>query len=342
MSDETAANAAVTPQSNLPQTIVIQQPPERGRALSWVVGLLTVALLFSLLLNVVLLPSDDGGAVREEFDSGDATALDKIAIIEIAGTISPPFTDNLLKMIEKATDDEHVKGVVLAVDSPGGLVADSHLIYHRLTQLREKKPIYVAMKRMAASGGYYVSMGAGEEGRIFAEPTTWTGSIGVIIPRFDLTGLGEKIGVDSVPLKTGRFKDSLNPFRELSEEERELWMDMIGQSLDQFVDVIAANRANLSEEQVRALATGRVFTARDAVSNGLVDEIGFEEDAVAALQSRLELQRASVVRYKAPPTLLGLLLGSMEAQQPDHQWQTMMEATVPRAMYYCSWLPMGL
>src|SRR4029077_5357237 len=120
----------------------------------------------------------------------------------VNGTIMPPFTKRILQSIDHAKDDKHVKGVVLVVDSPGGLVSDSHQIYHRLKELGKTKPIFVSMKSLAASGGYYVSMGAGEEGRIFAEPTTWTGSIGVIMPRYEVVELAKKVGIDSKPLKT--------------------------------------------------------------------------------------------------------------------------------------------
>ena len=102
---------------------------------------------------------------------------------------------------------------LLVIDSPGGLVTDSHQIYHRLQKLQKEKPVNVQMKRMAASGGYYIAMGAGPKAKIFAEPTTWTGSIGVILPRYDFSKIAEQYGVASDPIKTGPYKDSLNPLR---------------------------------------------------------------------------------------------------------------------------------
>jgi protease-4 len=278
----------------------------------------------------------DADGPSEKYHSGDHLTLDKLAIIRISGTIMPPFTNRVIKAIEKAQDDKQVKGVVLAVNSPGGLVTDSHQIYHKLKKLSEKKPIYVSMGSMAASGGVYVAMGAGPEAKIFAEPTTWTGSIGVIIPHYEVAELAEKIGVKAAPLKTGEFKDALSPFRPMTDRDTALWKDILNQSFDQFLQVIDEGRDTLSLDQVRALATGQIYTARDAKSNGLIDEIGYEEDAIEALKQKLGLTKARIVTYQTPLTLVDAILGS-KAGDPTPSWQTLVDATVPRAMYFCSW-----
>lgn len=251
----------------------------------------------------------------------------------------PPFTERLLHSIDAATNDDAVKGVLLEIDSPGGLVADSHQIYDRLQRLAEKKPIYVSMKRMAASGGYYIAMGAGPESRIFAEPTTWTGSIGVIIPRYNAAGLAAKYGVKTDSLKTGEFKDSLNPFRDLTKREQDLWASILDDSFVRFVGVISKNRPLLDDAGVRSLATGQIYTAKQALENGLVDEIGFPDAAMDALQQKLGLDDARVVTYYRQPSLVELALGYSEAKSPPSAIQTLLDASVPRAMYYCSWAP---
>jgi protease-4 len=300
-------------------------------------------LMMSVLFNITLYSSYEDylnvSPPIERYHSGDREADARIAIIGVEGTIMPPFTERILKMIEKAKKDDNIKGVLLAVDSPGGLVADSHQIYHALQELREKKPIFVSMKRIAASGGVYVAMGAGNDGRIFAEPTTWTGSIGVIIPRFNATALSEKIGIESEPLMTGEFKDALSPFRKLSDSERQIWEVILDDSFERFIGVIADNRKTLDHEQVKALATGQVYTADQAMKNGLIDEIGYEEDAITALKKQLGLEKVRIVTYKPQQGLMELLTGSVEAKQPENTWQALLEATVPRAMYYCSWAP---
>lgn len=329
--------------SETPQPVVIQAAPAR-RGSGWIIRLLLIGLILSIVWNFVLYTSYEqyfaaSAGPREKFHSGDRLSGDKIALLEMRGTIMPPFTERLRKAIERASEDDGVKGAVLVVDSPGGLVADSHQIYHDLVKLREKKPVYVAMQRLAASGGYYIAMGAGPEGKIFAEPTTWTGSIGVIIPRFDLTGLAQQVGVESDSLKTGELKDALNPFREMTEQEREVWTTIMNDSFERFLHVIDENRTPLDAEKTRALATGQIYTAEQARRNGLVDEIGFEEEAIEALKKKLDLSDARIVRYEFPMTVLDLVTGSLKAQQPENHWQALLEAAVPRAMYYCSWAP---
>ncbi len=308
----------------------------------WWPRVLLVLFLLSAFLNLILLVTTAavvGGNAdeNETFVSGDASSPNKIAIMEISGTIMPPFTGRTLKTIDQLIADDSVKGVLLAVDSPGGFVADSHQIYARLLKLRQKKPIFVSMKRIAASGGYYVAMGAGPDGRIFAEPTTWTGSIGVIIPRYDVSKLATDYGVKSEPLVTGEFKDSLNPFRAMTPAEEELWQGIMADSFDRFQGVIDEGRSNLTLDQVTPLATGRIFTANQALAVGLIDQIGFEEDAIEALKSHLKLTNVQVVRRQQPSTLLDLVLGAQAQSQPVDPLQQFLEASTPRAMYFCGW-----
>ena len=320
--------------------ILVQAPPARSR--NWTVRLLIAALIASLLFNVGLYVAyheyyANVKEPRERYHAGDRVTMNKIAVVKITGTIMPPFTGRILEAIEKAEGDDNVKGILLAIDSPGGLVADSHQIYHKLRELNAKKPVWVSMKRMAASGGYYVAMGAGLEGKIYAEPTTWTGSIGVIIPRFDASALSAKIGITSDPLKTGEFKDALSPFKELTPAERDVWKAIMDDAFNRFLTVIAENRKQLDYAAIKELATGQIYTAEQAKANGMIDEIGFEDDALEALQAKLGLEKARVVTYEFRPTMAELLLGSVEAEQPAAQWQAMLDATVPRAMYFCSW-----
>ena len=325
------------------QPVIIQTLPPRRTG--WITRLLLIALILSIVWNFVLYSSYEqyfaaSAPPRETYHSGDRLSGNKIALLEMRGTIMPPFTERLREAIERAEEDDDVKGVVLVIDSPGGLVADSHQIYHDLVKLREKKPIYVAMQRLAASGGYYIAMGAGPQGRIYAEPTTWTGSIGVIIPRFDASKLAEQVGVESDPLKTGELKDALNPFRAMSEQERGVWTAIMNDSFARFLSVIDENRTELDAEQTRSLATGQIYTAEQALQNGLVDTIGYAEDAIDALKKQLKLKEARVVQYEFPLSVVDLLTGTVKAQQPENRWQALLDATVPRAMYYCSWAPL--
>jgi protease-4 len=342
LGQENRGSAASGSPHSQPQTVVIQQPARYyGRARVW---LLMTLLGCSLAVNYAMynayheyFATDDGPS--ERYHSGDRAAPDKIALIRVAGTIMPPFTSHVVKAIKKAKEDPQVKGVLLVVNSPGGTVTDSHQIYHRLQELAAEKPIVVAMGSLAASGGYFVAMGAGPKARIFAEPTTWTGSIGVIIPHYEVTEAAEKLGVKAAPLKTGEFKDSLSPFKPLTEREKELWENILNQSFDLFLTVIDENRETLNKDQVRALATGQIYTAQDAKNNGMIDEIGFEEDALDALKKNLGLATARVVSYHHSLDFWDALLGSAKANDPAAQWRAVLELTVPRAMYFCSWAP---
>lgn len=325
-----------------PPTVVVQYPAPNYWTF-WRTRLLIGALIASILFNVSLYGTyaeyfASSEPPTEKYHSGDKAASDKIAVISVNGTIMPPMTERWIKQIDHAADDNHVKGVLLVVDSPGGLVADSQQIYHRLQKLAKKKTVYVQMKRMAASGGYYIAMGAGPGGKIFAEPTTWTGSIGVIIPRYDLSQLAQKVGVVSDPLKTGEFKDALNPFRPMTDSERKVWENILDQSFQKFIQVIDDNRDGLDRDGVKALATGQVYTADDALAAKLVDQIGYEEESLEALKTQLGLKAARAVRYETPSSLVEQLIG-IEMDPTTETWKAVVESSVPRAMYLCSWWP---
>ena len=336
-----APNSAPIAANGPVQTVFLQSAPSLWRR--WSVRLLLAAFGTSVALNFGMYNAfreyfASSEPPLERFHSGEEMAADKIAILEVNGTIMPPFTERLIEQIERVGKDDTVKGALLVIDSPGGLVADSHEIYHRLKKLN--KPIFVQMKRLAASGGYYIAMGAGPKTRIFAEPTTWTGSIGVIVPRFDFSKLADKLGIHSDPLKTGEFKDALSPFRELSPNERKLWENILDQSYQKFIGVIDQNRDGLDAEGVKALATGQIFTADDALLNGLIDEIGYQDDAIKSLKELLNLKEARVIRYVVHQTLVEQILGSsVQTKQSVDPWNALVDASVPRAMYLCSWWP---
>ena len=323
--------------------VVVQQPPPRRRLRTW---LLFLVLLISVVFNLILFNAyhtylGTGEGVVERFYSGDLAAPDKIALVYVDGTIMPPFTGRILKAVEQAQTDEHVKGVVLVVDSPGGLVADSHEIYHELRKLNTErhKPIYVSMRRLAASGGYYVSMGAGPDGVIYAEPTTWAGSIGVIIPHYDVSKLADMVGVKEDSLKTGKFKDTLTLFRPVSVAEKDLWKPILDDSLDRFVQVIADSRKSLDPKQIRELATGQIFTSSQAMEKKLIDKIGYLDDAIAALKTKLQLSHVRVVKYESSQSLLETILSSRTSAPPQSHLSALLEAAVPRAYYLFSAVP---
>lgn len=322
--------------------------PSAPRSRKWLVRLLVFLLLLSLLVNFTQLVSFQqyaaGETPYEHFHSGELIASDKISRLEISGVIMPPYTERWLKAIKKISEDDAVKGVLLVIDSPGGLVADSHQIYHRLQKLSEKKPIVVAMKRLAASGGYYVAMGAGPKAKIYVEPTTWVGSIGVILPRYDVSDLAKSWGIKSDPLVTGPLKNALDPFNPMQPEEVEVWKTIIDDAFVRFIQVIDEGREKLTADKVRALATGQVYTANQGLENGLVDLVGYEEDALEDLKTQLNLKSVRVVEYQFPSSFLDVLSVAGESKPPQSQaaidpLKRLWEANVPRAMYLFGWHP---
>ncbi len=318
-------------------------PPPPPRSRKWLVRLLVFLLLLSLLMNftqtVAFQQYAAGERPYEKFHSGDLIARDKIARLEISGVIMPPHTDRWLKAIQKISDDKAVKGVVLIIDSPGGLVADSHQIYHRLQKLSEQKPIVVSMKRLAASGGYYVAMGAGPKAKLFVEPTTWVGSIGVIVPRYDVSELAKEWGVKSEPLVTGPLKNALDPLNPMKPEEEAVWKAIIDDAFTRFVDVIASGRAKLDDTAIRALATGQIYTAKQGLENGLVDVVGYDDDATEDLKNQLGLKSVRVVEYQFPSGLFDLLSAGGESSAGADPLRRLFDANVPRAMYLFGWRP---
>lgn len=314
--------------------------------------LLVIALVMAVMLSAFLcvalaiavsgIDSTPTDSVVEQYESGARLAADKVAIIDIVGTISPPLTGRVLDQVEHATEDDNVKAVLLRIDSPGGLVADSHQIYHRLKALSDAKPVYASFGRLAASGGYYVAMGVGEDGKIFTEPTTWTGSIGVIIPHYEVKALADKWGVEVKPLTTGPYKDALSPFKDISADEQKLWNDIIGEAYDRFVGVIDDNRPALDNAAVLEAATGQIFTSQQALTRNLVDVEGFEEDAVETLIADHSLGEVQVVRYGSPPSLLDVLYGSVKAPTPAvtseaAAVQKLTRALTPQPLYLFGW-----
>ena len=273
--------------------------------------------MISVIFNFVLYSAyhtylGTGDGVNERFYSGDLAASDKIALIYVEGTISPPFTGHIMKAIEQARTDDHVKGVVLVVDSPGGLVADSHEIYHELRKLSSGAPqADLCLDAAARRFGRLLRVdGCGPRRTAFCrtDHVVW-------IHRSDHSalrhlGLADKLGVKEDSPKTGVFKDTLSIFRPVSAAEKELWKPILDDSLDRFVKVIADSRKMLTVKEIRELATGQIFTSNQAKEKKLIDKIGYLDDAIEALKTKLQLTHVRVVKYESSQNLLETLLSS--------------------------------
>ena len=252
------------------------------------------------------------GEVTERHFSGNAKANDKIAIISLDGIIYGGEETGFIKQIEKAIDDDKVKAVVLRINSPGGTVSGSDYYHHKLLEFKTKRniPIVVSMGTMAASGGYYLAV-TGDE--IFAEHSTLTGSIGVIMPNYDLSELCDKIGVKSAPITSGPLKELGSVTRKLTVEEQAVLESIVGDMFTRFKEIVCDGRPDLQNdpELLAKVTTGRVFLAKQALENKLIDQIGYIDDAVerAASLAKLSTDNYHVVRYEQPKSLMETMIG---------------------------------
>ena len=236
----------------------------------------------------------------------------RIALVRIEGVIldAKDIIDELIRYEETPS----VKAIVLRIDSPGGAVVPSQEIYNQVKRIRTKsqKKVVVSMGTVAASGGYYI---ASASDRIVANPGTLTGSIGVIMELANVAGLFEKIGVESVVVKSGAYKDLASPFRKMGAEEREILQNVLDDVHNQFIEAVSEGRG-MKLGQVRHLADGRVFTGRQAMKLGLVDELGDLEDAIRLTAEMVGIKgKPKIVETKKGFSILDLLrnqwLGSL-------------------------------
>ena len=199
---------------------------------------------------------------------------DEIGIVEIKGIIVA--SEKIINQLIAYREDSGVKAIVLRIDSPGGPVVPAEEIYQEVIKTRKYKKVVASLGGVAASGGYYIASGTDV---IVANPGTLTGSIGVIVQVSNVEGLMKLIGLKTYTFKSGKHKDLLSPFREPTPEDREIVMGVIESTHDQFVEVVARGR-NMDVETVRKLADGRIFSGRQALELGLVDQMGSLQDAI--------------------------------------------------------------
>jgi len=253
---------------------------------------------------------DMGDGRLEERTLQDADSSSKLGLIAIDGEISDASattlgfttqeatTAHVKDLLDAAGRDEKVKAIILRINSPGGGVTASDVIYHELLDWKKTtgKPIVALCMDVAASGGFYIAQAAD---RIVAHPTTITGSIGVVAYFLNVEGLGKKIGVDVTVVKSGPYKDTGNPFRAMEPAERKLLQGLIDSMYERFVDVVAdgRRRAGLSRDDVKKLADGRVYGASEALSSKLVDSIGYFGDAAAVARELAKEPQAKVVTW---------------------------------------------
>jgi len=268
-----------------------------------IIGLCVLALVVAIVIPIALLPRG---------------ATDKIVVIPLSGSIATgdssssgsAITPGLVRdYLARAESDRAVKAIVFRIESSGGQIEPCQEILLEIQRAKETKKIVVSMGGMAASGGYYISTQAD---KIVALPTTQTGAIGVISSAVNVKGLLDKLGIQIEIFKGGKYKDMYWGFRELTAEETEIMQDMVDEYYEQFIDVVVEGRG-LSEEAVRELATGQLYSGAKARELGLVDELGDVDAAIDLALQLAGIETAMVEYYKPPRLTIWSLLGLVDA-----------------------------
>ena len=234
----------------------------------------------------------------------------RIALVDVEGFIglggARPFlwggatVADVREKLERAARDGRVRAVVLRVNSPGGSVAASDMIYREVMRFRQQsgKPVVASFMGMAASGAYYAALGAD---RIVAAPTTVTGSVGVIMRFTNVEGLYGKIGLRSEVIKSGEKKDIGSPTRSLTAEEREILQGINRALFDRFLGVVRRRRPQMTGQDIEAISDGRILTADQALELHMIDGVGYLDDAIAAARELAGIGSADVILYRAFP-----------------------------------------
>ena len=326
--------------------------PAAGRLAARAAYVLAAALLFSGCITINL-PGALPDPLVEEVVYGDSGP--KVLLVQIEGVLreTPEATSllgfaeesmlaRLREELDRARDDQRIRALLLRINSPGGTVTASDILYDEIRRFKQERgiPVVAQLMGVAASGGYYVALAADE---IVAHPTTVTGSIGVIIPHYNATELLGEIGVEEDSVVSHPLKGMGSFSKPMSDEEREIFQELVDDSFKRFKEIIRSGRTKFEKDPkaLDKLATGQIYTADQAIENGLVDRIGFIEEAIdrAITLASLPRDEVRVVKYKREPTLADFLIGVKAQGARDFDLTTLLDMTVPRAYFFCTRLP---
>ena len=280
--------------------------------------------------HVELVPTDRQlEETRIQRDTG-LFVFDKIAIIDVDGLLANRRKGGWLRSgenpvslfiekLDKAAADRSVKAVVLRLNSPGGTVAASDIMYHQLLEFRRKtgKPVIACVLGIGCSGAYYIACGC--DG-IIAQPSGVLGNIGTIFQTYSVAGTMEKIGVKAVTIKSGELKDLASPLHDLNDEEHDVLQGIIEHLSEQFFEVVRKGRKTIDKQKMDELSDGRVFTAEQALQQGLIDKIGYLDDGIKWVKEISGIKKTQVVIYHRPsnykPNAYGLASAGAEGMSP--------------------------
>jgi protease-4 len=323
----------------IPPYPAYQAPPRRfsvwktlWRVLFGLSVLANIGLLVLLASAIMMIALGGGGLYKTVIREGPRDS--RIAVISISGLIDGGQAEEVHRQMEAARQDRAVKGILVRVDSPGGTISASDRIHRDIMDYRKERglPAVAFMQGTAASGGYYASVACE---KIVAEPTTITGSIGVVMVHFVFENLLEnKLGIQPVFLTMGAKKDWPSSFRTPTQEELTYVKDrLLEPSYKRFVDVVKEGRQDvLSASEVEKLADGGIFIADQALQVKLIDKVGYLDEAIATVKALAGIENAQVIEYRRPFSLLGLL-SAKSGPIPKLDRKTLFEFGTPQVLY---------
>jgi len=265
--------------------------------------------------------------LEEHVVSGDGNA--KVLLIDVSKTISgedeeeafgvkrrESTTSRIREELDRAAEDERVRAVVLRINSPGGTVTASDIIFHQLMDFKEKRgvPVVAQLLDMATSGAYYVALAADE---IVAAPTSVTGSVGVVMYNVNVSGLMGKIGVADQTIKAGERKDIGSPLRKMTPEEQRILQAVLNQMQDRFLGLVRERRSGVTADGIKTISDGRILSADQALQLGLVDRIGYLQETIDGAEHRAGVSQARVIMYRRPEEFAENIYSGAPARPPQ-------------------------
>jgi len=292
------------------------------------------ALFFMLIAAVTVFTTGQRDLMTEEVIQKGPRG-NKIVIIKVEGIIDGLQAKGVKKQLERAKQDRRVKGLIISVNSPGGTISGSDQIYNEIRKYREEagKPVVAFMQGVAASGGYYTSVACD---KIVAEQTTLTGSIGVIFGHFVLQELLEdKLGIEPVIITSGPKKSWLSMFKPFGEEQQQYVEErLINPAFERFVEVVDEGRPSLTLSEVKELADGGIYGAKEAKKQELIDDVGYLDKAIDVAKSLAGINEAYVIEYRRPFSLVGFLSLRSKSKNVLNFDRTMLyELGTPQLLY---------
>ncbi|MGF6376168.1 protease-4 [Clostridiales Family XIII bacterium PM5-7] len=334
-----------------PDTL-FRKPQKNPKDPNWKKGLVIFLIIAVVVVGVCVACNNGMEKFGEAFFSTEEESYDfnteYIGVLAIQGTItngtdaSEQYNHSwLMERVDAMKNDPLNKGMILRVNTPGGSVYATDELYLSIMDYKKTtgRPVYTYMEANAMSGGYYIAMASDE---IYANRNCWTGSIGVTLgTKYDFSGFLEKMGVKTVTITSGDNKAMGSSVDPMTKEQMKIYQDLVDDAFSQFVDIVAEGR-DMSISQVKKLADGRVYTAKQAKKNGLIDQISTLEEATKAMQKTYELENCQIEMINYTPSfnffswLTSLSNSSSEAESEINQMKMLMEENEQFTVTYFS------